>query len=143
MTKVTAILTAFSTAMTIYITWASWHLDARIKLANADLQRAVEARTKRQAEENFNLQVYEKVWTALQDAEERKHNVAYALVQSLEDENVLKRHLLALFETPAVAQKTRQAAVVAIFQIDQQAVLRDAAARDGGQADTKVNYDVF
>src|SRR5262245_25373741 len=134
MTTVTAFLTALSTLMTIYITYASWNLDTKIKVANTALQQAIEGREDRQARENFNLQVYEKVWAALQTEEKRKHEVAYALVQSLDDDNTLKGRLLDLFQTPVVSQETREAASVARFQIDQQQ--RDAAQ-------SGVNYDVF
>lgn len=140
----TAVLSVVSTILTIYITYMSHQLDNRVKTADIELRKLIEQRTARQADDTFNLQIYDKVWTALQTDEKRKHDVAYALVQSLEEDKALKKHLLGLFQTPAVAEETRKAAAVSIFHIDQQALAGEAAGRGAGAAGSKpVGYDVF
>lgn len=160
--KVTAVLTVVSMAMTIYITFISSridakvklndaalrefqaHLDERMKMADLDLKRTIEERTARQAEEAFNLQIYEKVYVALQTSDKRRHDVAYALVQSLEEDKPLKKYFLGLFQNAIVAPETRKAAALSIFRIDQQNVTQAALSKSGGPSDAKqVNYDVF
>jgi hypothetical protein len=160
--KVTALLTVLSTAMTIYITFVSSridakvklndvalrdfqaHLDERIKTADLDLRRTIEDRAARQAADSFNLQIYEKVYVALQTNDKRKHDVAYALVQSLEEDKALKKYFLGLFQTGIVAPETRKAAAVSIFQIDQQSVGQPGTSRAPGAGEAqRVSYDVF
>src|SRR6266436_2061744 len=95
-----AVLTVVSTAMTIYITFVSYQIDAnvkrtdqalkkvqldldeRIKMADLALRKTIEDRAAKQAEEAFNLQIYEKVYVALQNNDPRRHDVALALVES-------------------------------------------------------------
>jgi hypothetical protein len=160
--SLTAVLTVVSTVMTIYITFLSSQIDAkvklndlalkklqvdldeRIKMADLALRKTIEERAAKQAEEAFNLQIYEKVYTALQNNDRRRHDVAYALVQSLEDDQRLKRYLLGLFQSAVVARETREAAAVSLFRIEQQSTTRDTtpAAKGSGEG-KKVNYDVF
>jgi hypothetical protein len=152
----TAVLTVMSTAMTIYITVISSQIDAKVKLndaalrtfqahlderfraADLELRKTIEERAAKQAEETFNLQIYEKVYVALEKSDKRKHEVAYALVQSLEDDQRLKKYLLGLFQSSNVARDTRDLAAISIFRIDQQAL-----ARDTPRGAKVVNYDVF
>ncbi len=160
--KVTALLTILSTAMTIYITLVSSRIDAKVKLSDArlrefqasldarfkeadlDLRQTIENRTSRQADASFNLQIYEKVYIALQTNDERKHMVAYALVQSLDDDKAVKRYFLGLFQTDIVPPETRKAAAFSIFQIDQQSVGQPGTSKiQGGGEAKRVSYDVF
>lgn len=157
-----AVLTVVSTAMTIYITFVSSQIDANVKrndqalrkvqvdlderLRTADLalRRTIEDRAAKQAEEAFNLQIYEKVYAALQNNDRRKHDVAYALVQSLEDDQRLKKYLLGLFQSDIVAPATRGLAAVSLFRIEQQSAARDTTQPAPESAEPKkVNYDVF
>ena len=160
--SLTAVLTVVSTAMTIYITVISSQIDAKVKLndlalrkfqadldermktADLALRRTIEDRAAKQAEEAFNLQIYEKVYVALQNNDRRKHEVAYALVQSLEDDQRLKKYLLGLFQSAIVARDTRELAAVSIFRIEQQSAARDTTQPAKGATEPKkVNYDVF
>lgn len=140
---VTAVLSVVSTILTIYITYMSHQLDNRVKTADIELRKLIEQRTARQADDTFNLQIYDKVWTALQTDEKRKHDVAYALVQSLEEDKALKKHLLGLFQTPVVAEETRRAAAVSVFNIDQQALTPEAGRGAGAAGPKPVGYDAF
>lgn len=157
-----AVLTVVSTAMTIYITFVSSRIDANvkrndqalktlqfdldksIKTADLALRKTIEDRAAKQAEEAFNLQIYEKVYVALQNNDRRRHDVAYALVQSLEDDQRLKKYLLGLFQSAVVARETRNLAAVSLFRIEQQSAARDTTQPIPGSAEPKkVNYDVF
>jgi hypothetical protein len=157
---VTAVLTILSTAMTIYITYVSSridsqiklnelrlrefqaHLDERMKTADLALRTTIEERAAHHADDAFNLQIYEKVYVALQDNDRRKHEVAYALVQSLADEHRLKRYLLGLFQASVVSRDTRDSAAAALFRIEQASHDTTAEAAAPGES-KKVSYDVF
>jgi len=160
--KLTALLTIISTAMTIYITYKSHNIDVQVKLSEAklhefqahvdekfkaadfDLRKTIEERTSRQADETFNLQIYEKVYQALQTSEKRKHDVAFALVQSLAEDRALKKYLLGLFQVPSVDPAVRAQAAIAGYKIEQQTILRELDQKQTDPSKPKpISYDVF
>jgi hypothetical protein len=145
--SVTPILAVVSTALTIFITYTANQIDQTTKKTDAQLKQAelalrvsAEDRTARQAEHDFSLKIYEKVYVALETSDSRKHAVALALVDSLEDERPIKKYLLVLFRQKVVEPSIQEQAAESVFRIDQKVVARDTARQDDSR---QVNYDVF
>lgn len=152
--RVTQILAGFSalvgiiaTAVSVFISVRVNDLDERLKLADSRLKEAIEKRVERQTDQELSLKTYDKVAALIEANEPRKHRVALALVNSLEDDRPLKKYLLVLLRTDMCGQQRRGApelqelckeAGVSLFNTEERATPVAEAS-----ASKAIDYDIF